>query len=131
MAFIITADSVPVPMGAIPGGGWSCADYVQWHQLNVSAYGLETANTKMLQAWGELSFWDWNYSWCKYNGSFANYFKSVGLDPNDFFSNVYNGVGNIGDAVNNSTAVLKWLVPLLLIIAAIILITWAYKNFAV
>lgn len=140
MAFVITADSVPVPDGWGWGDYWSCAEYVQWHKLNVQAYGSDVANQKFVSAWSSISgilSTDHNYNWCKYDRSFADYFAAYGIDVGNILSNavtaagnIVNAAGNVTQGVSNTTQLLKWALPVALVIALIIASMWAYNKFA-
>lgn len=136
MSFTITADSIPArdTWGWAPY--WSCTQYRQWHELNVNAYGAQTANQKFIDAWSQLDAFDSNFNWCKYDSDFANYFESYGIDVGHILSHAINSAGdvvdaagNVVDSANNTTNVLKWLLPMVVIIAAIIALNYAYKKF--
>lgn len=96
----ITADSVPVY--DVPfwpwDKAWGCAEWMAWHKALADKYGRESANKQFLEAWNKQSFWSWNESFCKYQGRFEDYFKSQGLDPSNFMSEI---VGNVKDTSVN------------------------------
>jgi hypothetical protein len=137
MIFSITADSTP----ALDTWGWadywSCQEWMQWHRLNVQAYGRDVANSKFISAWSAQDAFASPYNWCKYDSGFTNYFKQQGIDLGNIFSQVINAAGNVVDAASNvtqtasnATDVLKWALPLAVIAALIIAGMWGYKTFA-
>lgn len=100
-AFTITADSAPVLDGWGWEDYWGCADWVLWHQLNVTAYGKEAANQKFIEAWGSQSSDMHPYNWCKYDAGFANYFSQQGVDVGWLLSHLVVAAQTIPDAVIN------------------------------
>ncbi len=136
-AFTITADSQPDIDNWGPDSYWSCQDYITWHKLNVQAYGVDTANQKFVAAWQKLDAFDADYNWCKYESYFVDYFEGYGLKVGNILSSIWLSIGNIGSAVGNTTEgiknlteILKWLLPIVLLIGLTIVSIWAFKKYA-
>jgi len=69
--------------------------------------------------------------------AFADYFAAYGIDVGNILSNavtaagnIVNAAGNVTQGVSNTTQLLKWALPVALVIALIIATIWAYNNFA-
>jgi hypothetical protein len=134
---MITADSVPVFDAWGFGDYWSCDEWKLWHKLNVDAYGAATANNKFITAWNQQDAFASPYNWCKYESNFTSYFKGYGIDLGHIISdgviivgNAVEATGSVVDSAGNTASILKWAIPLAVIIALIIASMWAYKNFA-
>ena len=99
----ITADSTPDYDEWGPDEWWTCADWKQWHVLNVQKYGQAVANDKFMQAWAQQDSFMSPYNWCKYDADFAGYFKNQGIDVGWLLSHLIVGVENVGDNVINTS----------------------------
>lgn len=139
----ITADSTPVLDGWGWDDYWGCAQWVEWHKLNVVKYSKAIANSKFIAEWSKQDSFSNPYNWCKYNSSFANYFKSQGIDvgwllsnlvvgANDVGTNVITATGNVSTGVVSASSgietvgsVIKYALPF----GAIALGYWAYKKY--
>ncbi|HET6527393.1 MAG TPA: hypothetical protein VFG39_01445 [Balneolaceae bacterium] len=126
---MISADSTPVydtpfwPFDA----AWDCSDWLEWRKELVRAHGRPAANKKFLKAWKKQSFWSWNVSFCKYDSEFADYFQSVGLEPENFVAETVN---NLKDAAVNTSGTLAKLGTfkgILVLLFAVFLVIW-YKD---
>jgi hypothetical protein len=132
----ITAASIPDYDGWGPDTYWSCSDWITWHKALVQEYGLENANTIAQEAWNKQDAFEHNYNWCKYNQEFVSYFKSVGLGADQSFASLaWEGIHNVADAglnvtggIKNVSVILKKLLPILLLVAAIIAIIYVSKK---
>lgn len=118
----ITADSVPDYDAWGPDDYWSCSDWIQWHRELVKRYGKEQANVIWISAADKTSFGG-HEEFCRYDSSFANYFKQNGIDVGNILSHIANTgsnvVENIGDAAGTTTKILKWLIPTAIVLAVI------------
>lgn len=98
----ITADSTPLLDGWGWADYWGCAEWMQWHQANVSKYGKAVANSKFITWWSKQDSFANPYNWCKYNSPFANYFKAQGIEVGWLLSNLVVGTNDVGTAVVNT-----------------------------
>ena len=123
---------------------WSCSDWQTWFGANVTKYGQTTAVSKFTNYFNQLSSWNSEYSFCKYDCTWASYFAGYGIDVGDVFSHaecsgvalvnsagqVVNSAGqaltNIAQGASNTAATLSWLLPVALVTITGIA---AYKYF--
>lgn len=94
----ITADSIPDYDEWLPDDYWTCTQWVLWHQLNVTKYGLQIANQKFIDAWEQQDDFMSPMIWCKYDASFINYFKAQGIEGGWLLSNAVVAVTNVADS---------------------------------
>ena len=115
---------------------WGCADWMEWHKANVKTYGKDVANTKFTTQFNQLSSWNSEYSFCKYNCDWAQYFGNYGIDVSDVFSratcSAVKVIDDAGSVVTNTTgglstgsSVIKWLLPIGVIVGA----AWAVDKY--
>ncbi len=114
---------------------------------------LEHANNVWRTWWDKSNSWfGYNKSFCGYESLFFNYLSSVGLaDVLNLTHKVYNPATdvvvsvanttknvaesglttaeNVAKAAENTAGATKWLAPTLLVVAAVGVGVWAYKNF--
>lgn len=139
----ITADSQPLLDGWGWGDYWGCADWIQWHQLVKAKYGKDEANARFIDWWGRQDSFAGPYNECKYNATFANYFKAQGIevgwllsniivgaqgagnDVVDVVTNVTTGASNASTGVQSVGTMLSFLLP----VAAIGAAYYGYKTF--
>jgi hypothetical protein len=131
---------------------WSLNDWLTWHNSLIKALGQPLGNDRFVQAWnartGLAAFGDIRANWLT-DTSFRNYLKGykttsgqtmldaiLAGDPInqvlgwavDLVSSSGNAVTNAADAVGNTTNTLKYLLPILLVVAAGTLIFIIYKS---
>jgi hypothetical protein len=87
---LLTADSRP-------DSSWGCTEWMRWHEELEKVYGRQVANDFWLKKWKEQSKWSNNYNWCKYNGEFDQYFKSVDIDVGHLISDIVNAGADVAD----------------------------------
>lgn len=141
----ITADSKPVYCYFGGEGCWTCNDLIVWHKALVAKYGLDKANQIFLDSWNNDTPVVCEQLDCRsFDSAFREYAKANGL-----FSGLYNNVGIIaqpigyvGDLVNttatalsnivgagaNTAKVLKYVLPTIIIIIAVVGIFYLVKN---
>lgn len=124
-------DAYPVMATLNTWGGWSPAEWMQWHAAMRTAYGLATANTRFLTAWaddGVLSGPPLDAR--SFNTAFRDYAKT-----NGFFDGLYNGLGVIAkpigaandvvDAASKSAStaakIAEWVLPAAILIGAAVI----------
>lgn len=138
----ITADSIPDYDSWGPDTYWSCNDWISWHVELKKKYGKDVANKTWQSAWDKQDSFEHNYNWCKYSGVFNKYVQAEGLDatwwlPNilnaagDATENLASGVTNSAQAAENVAKVLKYLLPTVVILAAIGVLVYVAKQFKV
>lgn len=124
---------------------WNCIDFITWHKALVSAYGQSKANTIFITSWSSAPFINTAYDCRSFDSSFRQYAKD-----NGFFDALYSGLGVIAEPIGvgtdivhgagnivsntvggaeNTSKIIKWLIPALVVIGAILLIWWAIKHF--
>lgn len=120
---------------------WSCEAFRRWHELNVTKYGKEVAKSKFLAAY-EVAFSFGSYHQdCCYNSDFREYFKSYDIDVDTLFcslvmpvidttGNVLTTAGNVSSGVANTSSLLKYLLPVALVVAGVYAVDrWVYPIF--
>lgn len=134
----ITADSKPVY--CVFGGSdcWTCNDLITWHQQLVAKYGTTEANKRFIDSWTNDSPTICEQYDCRsFNSTFRDYFSKAGILPS-----LYSGIGviaqpigfatdltgNLGSAITNTSKVLKYLVPAIVTVVAILLLIYGYKK---
>lgn len=141
----ITADSKPVYCYFGGADCWTCNDLIQWHQQMVAVYGVAEANKRFIDSWTNDTPFICEQADCRtLNSNFRDYFKQVGIlsdlfsgigviaQPigvaNDVIGNASDVLSNIAGATVNTTKTLKYVLPALIVIAAIIGIVYATKQ---
>lgn len=143
----ITAQSVPVLDGWGWADYWQAQDWMQWHQLMVAEYGVEKANYAFLYYYHEAGFLAASYDWRTFNSEFKDYCKQYGMYDGLFkgvgilakpFSIVLDVGGNIANIVEDTTTgvantskLIKYLLPALLVIAAIGAVLYFNKKYKI
>lgn len=141
----ITAESKPVYCWFGGSDCWTCDDLILWHKLMTDAYGKDEANTRFISSFTNDTPTVCEQLDCRsFNSNFREYFKKVGI-----LDSLYSGIGvlakpigftndvggsiadilsnTVGGAANTSK-VLKYLLPILLVIGAIVLIWYSVKR---
>lgn len=133
--YTITADSVPDYDNWGPDDYWSCNDWITWHKELKKKYTKAEADKKWIAAWEQQGGTEHNANWCKYSGSFNEYVRKEKLDVSNFIANILNDattvIENAGDTAVSATKILKWVVPGIVIAAAIGVLFYAAKKFNV
>lgn len=136
----VTATSVPVLDGWGWDDYWGCAQWMEWHQKNVQAFGKAIADQKFIAAWEAQDFTASAHSWCKYDTTFRNYFQDQGIDIDNLLSSVamptYNFLKNLLNGIDHTTAnALDAVTSLSALIKPVGFVAilaggyWVYKNF--
>lgn len=129
----ITWDSKPDYDSWGPDDYWTCDNWTQWHNELKKHFGKEQADKIWTDAWNLQGGLEHDYNWCKYEGNFNAYVKAEKLNASWWLPNILNnlldGAENTSQAATNVTKVLKWLIPTLVIAAAIGLIIWSIRKF--
>jgi hypothetical protein len=137
----ITADSTPVLDTWGWGDFWNAQDWQVWHSKNVVKYGKAKANEKFVNFWNSQSIDANPYNWAKYDTTFRAYLKQwdllsavtnvvadVLVGATDVISGGVEAVGDISEGVGATAKTFKMLLPIVLIIAAYILLTTFKKR---
>ena len=106
---------------------WGCAEWQAWHTANVIKYGATVANQKFITQFNQLSSVNSAYNFCKYNCDWAQYFGNYGIDVSDVTSKaacaavtVVDAAGNVvtntAQGVSSASGLIKYLLPLAVII---------------
>lgn len=142
---MITADSVPVYCWFGGSDCWTCDDLILWHKLMVDKYGKVEANLRFVKSFTNDTPIICEQLDCRsFNSTFRSYFRQAGiLDSlysgigviamplgfgNDLISNAAGAISNVATAGETATKTLKYIVPVLVIVAAVILIIWSTKK---
>lgn len=129
----ITADSVPDYDNWGPDDYWTCDDWVLWHKLLKQKYGKKSADSTWTTAWNKQDSFEHNYNWCKYEGVFNKYVQDENLNATWWLPNILNSattvVENAGDTAVNASKIIKWVIPVLVIGAAVGILIYAAKKF--
>lgn len=142
----ITADSKPVwAYIGLFGDYWKCGDFITWHKELVKKYGLEKANQTFLSEWENAPLINAGYDCRSFNADFKQYAKD-----NGFYDALFSGIGgligkplsigaglvdsagnvvqNAGDTFEKSSAIVKKVLPVVLIAAAVFVVVYGYKH---
>lgn len=125
---------------------WTVNEWVEWHKKMKAKFGLQKANMIFIEWWKKQTVGA-NPLNNRTNANFKKYAKD-----NGFLSSIYselektalsivspgfqvtksalNTATNAAAAAENTSKVLKWLLPTLLIVAAAGLSIWAYNKYA-
>ena len=129
----LTADSAPNIDSLVPFNSyWSAQAYIDWFNMNVAAYGLATAQSKMNQAinqWsgiGAEATYCTDSNWTQFfvtNGvpSITSVFCKLANPVVTTASNVLNTAANLSTTAANTSSVLTWILP----VAGVGLVAWA------
>lgn len=130
---IITSDSIPDYDNWGIDDYWSCTDWINWHKTLKAKLGKPQADQVWLTAWNKQDFFEHNLSWCKYASSFNDYVKNENLAVSHLLADTFSGVTNIGEnLVDSATAtskVIKYLIPGIIIVAAIGLLFYFVNKY--
>tara|TARA_R110000744_G_scaffold367373_4_gene476809 strand:+ start:5056 stop:5532 length:477 start_codon:yes stop_codon:yes gene_type:complete len=148
MDYNITADSIPDFDGWGPDDYWSALDWINWHKARVIAYGVDSANEKIISEFGGIGHYSLSVSRESYyisqDDMFRNYFDGFyiqGISIKEILISMYfggefveitNSTGDsiyegIGDLAKTAIGTVK-AVPYILILAVIAALYIIYKN---
>lgn len=122
---MITAQSIPDYDEWGSDSYWTCQEWVLWHKALKAAYGKQQADVIFQNAWDNRSAFGHELVCSLYDSEFISYFKSQGYSwdiVSGAIITVSDVAGNIGDAASNLTSLLKWIVPVFVIVIAFILV---------
>ncbi len=116
---------------------WNCEDWLQWHRALKAAHGLDAANYTFITAYHQASFGAASFDCRTFNSAFREYARQ-----NGFHDALYLGIGAImqpvGDVLEtggniigsalSASETLKKLIPIMMILAAIILLVYLSKK---
>lgn len=119
-----------------PDSYWSCGDWKRFAEQLVAAYGKEQALVVFGAYWDQQDSFEHAYNWCKYDGDFVAYFKSLGVtdDRNPFAKgwgiagDAISTVGNTVEGAKNASGMVKYLIPVLVGLAAIGISYYGYLK---
>jgi hypothetical protein len=145
-SYVITAYSTPDYDSWGPDDYWGVPEWIKWHKLLVEAYGLSEANRIFLKAYHAASFGAASYAWRSTSKEFRDYAKA-----NGFYDGLFEGLGgwlarinaalgsifettsetveSAGSAITNSTTVIRYLLPALIIMAVVAVGYYLFKRF--
>lgn len=142
---VITADSKPVY--CVFGGSdcWTCNDLITWHQQMVAKYGKDQANTTFIDSWtNDSPVLCEQYDCRSFNSTFRTYFTQQGILPSlysgigviaqpiGFVTDTTNGLasiaGSLGASAKNTANVMKYAVPVIVLIVAVGLLVYVGKQ---
>lgn len=130
---LITADSKPDYDEWGYDDYWSCDDWIEWHKKLKAKFGKQIADQTWLQAWNAQGSFESNYNWCKYGGAFNTYVRNEKLNASWWLPNILNSVTGVaedaGDAAKNTSNVLKVVIPVIIVAAALGVLIYAAKKF--
>lgn len=142
---IITADSTPKLDGWGWDTYWDCIDWIEWHKVMKQNKGKEYADATFLEWWNKQTTGAHALDCRSFNQEFRNYFKDEKLldalysglasiaypigTVGDIWTSALKSAGFTAKAIENTTKVLKILLPIVLIVVVIILAMWGYKKF--
>lgn len=133
--FNITADSTPVYDGWGPGDYWSCEDWIAWHKALKDKYGKAQADATWLSAWNAQDSFEHDYNWCKYGAAFNAYVNAENLPVTHLVSDVIAGTTNVTSNIitgaTNTSATIKKLLPIVLVIVIIGALIYFAKKYKV
>ncbi len=116
-----------------PDTFWSCADWITWHGALKKAFGKDKAKEIWDEAWNKQGVGEHAYEVCQYTTSFSDYVKKEGIMTPVWLADVTTGtvevIENVSDAISNTSKMLKWLVPTVLIVGVVGLGIYGYKTF--
>jgi len=137
------------------GDYWSMQDWLTWHGALKQAFGQPLGNDKFVNAWNSRSgfveaFGDSRADWLAFNTPFRDHLKnhqtSAGISMlealeggniiaivtgtgSDIVSGAGEVIGNVGGAAANTSKTLRWLLPAILITAAILAAVYVVKKY--
>jgi hypothetical protein len=135
--FTITADSQPIIDGWGYDTYWGPNDWISWHKKMKEKFGLDEANHRFIEAYGEPDFGAASYDWRTFDDTFIEYAKE-----NGFHNALFNGLGgligkvaslgktavsktsdtassvieNAGDTITSLSKMAKWVIPVIVIL---------------
>lgn len=128
----ITADSIPDYDEWGYDSYWSCDDWINWHKALKAKFGKTSADKTWTEAWNKQDGFESNYNWCKYQGVFNTYVKAENLNATWWLPNILNNVTGVAedasDAAKNVSNVIKVIIPVVVIGAAIAVFIYAAKK---
>lgn len=129
----ITADSKPDYDEFGVDDYWSCDDWINWHKALKKKFGKQVADKTWTEAWNKQDSFESDFNWCKYQGTFNSYVRAENLNATWWLPNILNSITGIAedasDAAKNTSNVLKVVIPVLVVSAAIGILIYAGKKF--
>lgn len=145
--YVITADSKPDLDDWGWDDYWGPEHWIEWHKKMKAKYGPDEANQRFIIAYHEASFGAASFDWRTVNSTFKKYAKDNGFydalydglggllgkvasvansvvrTSADASETVIDTAGNVvenaGDALTNTTSILKWVIPAIVILLVI------------
>ena len=140
----ITAESIPNLDDWGYDDYWSCQQWMQWHKLMVNAWGREKANYRFVFFWDQQTMGAAGYDCRSFNSEFRRYaqeqgfydalFSGIGVLAKpigwsiDTAGNILDAAGNVVSGAGNVAKVLKYLLPILVILAVFFVVAYGYKQ---
>lgn len=131
----ITAYSVPDYDNWGPDTYWTPQNWIDWHKALIAEYGKENGNRKFIEAWHDgPTFLVARADYLSFQPAFIAYMEKVGI-----YDQLNNGIGKlisdstrvvaetpgaVVDTVQNSVSVIKWLVPVVIVVLVVLAILW-------
>lgn len=141
----ITADTIPDLDDWGFDSFWDCIDWIEWHKIMKSVKGKQVADATFLQYWNMQSTGAHGIDCRSLNNGFRDYFRSQNL-----LDSLYSGIGviaqpigtagdvagaagdvisNVASTASNTSKVLTWLIPTIIVIVVIIVLIWVWVKF--
>lgn len=112
--------------------GWDCSDWKIWYYTLKNNLGKAAADLRWNKAWNDQSFWNVDYSFCKYESDFHQFITDENLNASDVIADTaysaINSVENLGKSLEATSTVIKWGVPVLIGSAVLIAIIVFAKS---
>ena len=124
---------------------WDCNDWIVWHAARKLKYGQKKANDDFIYHFHQATLGAASISCRSLDSSFRDYARENGfLDAlftgiggilatpigvgNDVVNNTGNVISNIGSGIENTTDMLKSILPVLLLLVLVFASVYTYKT---
>ena len=123
---------------------WSCEDWVEWHKIMKSKKGKSFADSNFLKWWEAQTSFANSFNCRSYNKTFRDYFRKENLlsklysgagiiaapigAGTDVVVGVSEGISDVTEGIFNTAKVLKYVLPVLLIVGVGIVGYVVYKK---
>jgi len=133
--YVINAESTPDYDSWGYDDYWSCENWIDWHKALKAKHGKQRADEIWLAAWDEQDTFEHNLSWCKYAANFNSYVSAENLPVSHLLADIFAGGTKIGenvvDTATTTSKILKWVIPVIIILVVLGLIIYFSKKYQV